>query len=141
MVTWREFRNFQPGHNVNLAIQSPNHASCIYLYHEMEVAEPVKLPLTVSADDSISLWLNRERIHHQERQLFKESHPEKVVLDLKPGKNTLLIKVCNLGEFWAKGEFWVNLTPHWPDKLEHLFGQSLHRDFGRDRDESAVSPR
>ncbi len=121
---WKEFLNFAPGQVMDLRLFTENDAACVYLYHELEVAEPVSLPLSLGSDDTLTLWLNGERLLAREQMRGAAPDQDHVTLDLKPGKNRLLLKVCNANGAWA-----VYIMPQFPPNVERVFGDSLRRDF------------
>jgi hypothetical protein len=49
----------------------------------------------MGSDDSLTVWLNGTKIHSENVQRGCEPDQVKLTLNLKPGKNTLLLKVCN----------------------------------------------
>jgi hypothetical protein len=97
-----------------------------YLHHEIDVAEPMDLPVALGGEDALMVWLNGERLfdHNGLGPFSPERHS--TTLRLKPGKNQLLLKSCN-----HFGKSLVYICPRWPAKLESLFGENLKRDFPR----------
>ena len=39
-----------------------NDYAFVYLYHEIDVGAPLRLPLAFGSDDSLAVWLNGERV-------------------------------------------------------------------------------
>lgn len=71
-----------------------------YVYREIEVAGPAELPVSLGSDDTLTVWLNGERIHAE--NISRGCAPDQVLLTLKlkAGKNALLLKICQgSGEF------------------------------------------
>ena len=68
-----------------------------YLYREIEVAAATELPVSFGSDDTITVWLNGERLLSENTQRACAPDQNRAVLKLKSGKNSLLIKICNGG--------------------------------------------
>ncbi|MBL8794455.1 MAG: serine/threonine protein kinase [Planctomycetia bacterium] len=131
-VSWRDFPGMQLGQNVDLKSYTGFDAAsqlgaCVYLYREIDVEQAVELPLYVFADDWLVVWLNG-KVEFERKGIEQWPSPEQrvILLKLNAGKNKLLLKAGNF-----VGEFWVNIMPHWPKKLENLFGNQLRKDFPR----------
>jgi len=123
-VAWKQFASFKPGNIVDLRLFSDNDGSCIYLYHEFEATEAAPLPLSLGSDDTLTVWLNGQCLIAKETQRSCAPDQDHVLLAVKPGKNQVLVKVCNVNATWA-----VYVMPQLPDPLERSFGSSLRRDF------------
>jgi hypothetical protein len=95
-----------------------------YLYHEVEVPQAVVSELSLGSDDTITVWLNGKRILSHNVIRGAEPDQEFAILHLQPGKNQLLIKICQGGGGWG-----VYVMPRWPELLRHRFQSSLDRDF------------
>ena len=95
--------NFADGNINNLALFAPqfNNNSVVYLQREIEVAAATELPISLGSDDTLTVWLNGEKLlaANEYRACAPDQH--KVMLKLKPGKNTLLLKVCQGDGDWA----------------------------------------
>ena len=78
-----------------------NSDSVVYLTREIESAGPAVLPVSMGSDDTLTVWLNGERLLavNETRAVMPDQH--KLDLKLKAGKNTLLLKVCQGGGEWA----------------------------------------
>jgi CubicO group peptidase (beta-lactamase class C family) len=72
-----------------------------YGYAEIEVTAPIRRLMTVGSDDAVRIWLNGKLIH--DNWLFRVLEPDndRVILDLKSGRNRLLIKVLNSWGGWG----------------------------------------
>jgi hypothetical protein len=127
-IGWKDFK-FQAGRTVSLNKLMPDaflaHLGAVaYLYHEIEAAEPVDLPIAVGGADSLIIFLNGERVFHHLGLGPFDADQNSVNFKLKSGKNKLLVKSCN-----GFAQNAVYLCPQWPAKLESQFGQELKRDF------------
>jgi hypothetical protein len=67
-----------------------------YLYRELHASAETDFPVTVGADDTITVWLNGEKVLADDGRKPVDEPRGEIVLKLRPGKNTLLIKVCNV---------------------------------------------
>ena len=102
-VGWKEWKGFQLGRVIDLMPLCPNSPSqaVIYLYHEFDSAAAVKLPIALGSDDTLSVFFNGKRIYHEAHQRPAAPDQDFVELDVKKGKNQLLIKICQGGGEWA----------------------------------------
>lgn len=101
-IAWREGK-FKDGEINNLALFKPQHNAdaAIYLYREIEVDAPVDLPIALGSDDTLSVWLNGTKVLANPSYRPCAPDQDRVNLNLKAGKNTLLLKICQGGGEWA----------------------------------------
>jgi hypothetical protein len=125
-VTWTEFPSFRLGQLLNLARYDHNDDACVYLYHEFEAPGAVRLPVMFGSDDTLSVWLNGERLIHENYSRPAGADQDRVVLPIKAGRNQLLVKVCNGGGDW---EVWIcpDLPESWPAALQQKFRDDFPR--------------
>jgi hypothetical protein len=100
-VTWKP-GNFPDGQANNLALFKPelNAAAAVYLYREFEVPAPAELPISLGSDDTLTVWLNGTKLLAEKVDRACAPDQNLLKLNLKAGKNALLLKVCNgSGEF------------------------------------------
>jgi len=94
-VAWREGR-FQDGKVNNLAMFGGpgNYNSVVYLYRELDFGGATVLPVSLGSDDSLTVWLNGNRLLAENVQ--RNCTPDQVTLklNLAAGKNRLLLKIC-----------------------------------------------
>jgi hypothetical protein len=140
-VAWKP-GNFPDGSVNSLALFAPqfNNDSVVYLHREIEVGAVTELPVSLGSDDTLTVWLNGEKLlaQNEYRALTPDQH--KLTLKLKPGKNQLLLKVCQGQGDWAftfaagaatlsLGGFFEDVSAAWglgPDgKYGTLKGDSL----------------
>lgn len=126
-IGWKELPDFQPGKPYNLKRQEvlPNGDNvCVYLYQEFEVARPLPIVLSLGSDDTMKVWLNGQLVAEHDQGRGVAADQNFATLNLKPGKNQILAKICNGG-----GDYGFYLMPRWPSVLEANFGAVLNRDF------------
>src|SRR5262249_9602074 len=123
-IQWQEFAKFRVGRVNNLALFSQNDFACIYLVHEFESPKPLSLPISLGSDDTLSVWLNGKRLLAQNVERPAAPDQDRLTLEAKPGKNQLLVKVCN-----AVGEWGFYLRPEFPPTVEVELVNRLNRDF------------
>jgi hypothetical protein len=101
-IGWQEGK-FHDGEINNLALFEPqnNIDACVYLYREIECSRPMELPVSLGSDDTLTVWLNNEKLLavNEYRACTPDQH--QITLKLKAGKNQLLMKVCQGGGEWA----------------------------------------
>ena len=78
------------------AINGLTGESCAnYVYRTITVAQLTTLPLVIGSDDTLTVWLNGEQQLAHEIYRAIDSEPEHLSLQLKPGRNALLMKIVN----------------------------------------------
>ena len=100
-VAWQEGK-FRDGETNNLALFKPewNENAAVYLYRELGFGGAVRLPVSLGSDDTLTVWLNGARVHAENVARACAPDQAQLVLGLRPGKNALLMKICNgSGEF------------------------------------------
>ena len=112
LLSWKPFPNFKIGAANNLAVYRQNNQACTYLYHVVEVPRDMSLPVSLGSDDTLSVWLNGKQLLAKNVSRGVEPDQDHVILDLKRGKNELLLKICN-----GSGDFGVYVCPQLPPEL------------------------
>jgi hypothetical protein len=72
-----------------------------YLYRTIEAERPMPVTLSLGSDDAIKVWLNGEPVLANKVIRVVAPDQEKVTVDLRTGKNELLVKVVNGGGGYA----------------------------------------
>ena len=83
-------KDFKDGDRHELADFGQNCAS--YLYREFESKVAAEIPATFTSDNTLTVWVNGDRVHRDDKS---PAEPATLLLKLKPGKNRLLVKMCN----------------------------------------------
>jgi hypothetical protein len=91
-IKWAK-KPFQDGQINDLTEFGQNCAN--YVYREIEVSAATELPVSLGSDDTLTVFLNGEQIHAENVYRPCAADQALLTLKLKPGKNTLLLKVCN----------------------------------------------
>ena len=88
-VKWAK-KDYKEGEPNDLAEFGQNCAT--YLYREIDSPAAVELAVTIGSANSLTVWINGEKVHNE-----AAAKPEAtaLVLKLKPGKNTLLVKMAS----------------------------------------------
>jgi len=90
-LKWTPRTDIKDGETVSLAGE---HAAT-YLYREIETPEQRQVTLGMGSDDALKVWLNSQLVFERDVQRGVKPNDDRVVLELKPGKNDLLVKVVN----------------------------------------------
>jgi hypothetical protein len=103
LVTWKPFPKFVPGQVHDLAdlFLGADSEAVVYLYHSCEATIACEIPLSLGSDDTLSVWSNGSRVLHEDRERPAEPDQYRAEWKIKPGKNELLLKVCQYGGEWA----------------------------------------
>jgi hypothetical protein len=105
-------------HNL-MAIVGNHNDACVYLYREIEASAATEVPCSFGSDDTLTVWCNGERLINENVDRACAPDQNFATLKLKPGKNKLLIKICQGGGEWAyyfkPGEAKVNVSGWFQD--------------------------
>jgi hypothetical protein len=101
-AVWKEVAHTD-GQVNSLATYKPEHNmwSAAYLYREIELPVAMEVPVSLGSDDTLTVWVNGEKIVAENTMRPCAPDQSTPVLKLKAGKNTLLMKVCNGDGEWA----------------------------------------
>ena len=95
---WKD-GNFTDGQVNNLALFKPenNVNSVAYVYREIDCPQSVEMPISLGSDDTLTVWLNGQKLLAE--NVYRAAGPDQshLVLKLKKGKNTVLLKINNGG--------------------------------------------
>jgi hypothetical protein len=99
-VGWKEGK-FTDGQVNSLSLFAHNNDAVVYLYREIRCRRAMKLPVSLGSDDGLVVWLNGKSVLSQ--NVYRACAPDqaRVTLDLKSGKNDLLLKVTQGSGDWA----------------------------------------
>jgi hypothetical protein len=116
---WKE-GNFPDGAINNLALFNPanNTDAVVYLHREIDCVKATELPVSFGSDDTLTVWLNGEKIVSQNTMRACAADQALVTLKLKAGKNNLLLKVCQGGGDWA---FYFRAVGAIPPEITWIF--------------------
>ena len=121
---WKKV-SFPDGQVHDLKPHFTQHDNCIcYLYRQLTVEADSKIRVSLGSDDGIMIFLNGKKVFLNDA--FRPAAPDQdfVALDLKQGKNDLLLKISNVGGGW---EFYFK--PSIAAKLQAQLDRRLDRDF------------
>jgi len=99
---WREGK-FNDGEINNLALfRADNNVNAVvYLHREIECARAMELPVSLGSDDSLTVFLNGQKIIAENVDRACAPDQNHAVLKLKAGKNDLLLKIGQGSGEWA----------------------------------------
>ncbi|MBY0460216.1 MAG: VCBS repeat-containing protein, partial [Gemmataceae bacterium] len=64
-----------------------------YVYGELDMGAAGEVPVSIgSGGNTLTVWVNGEKVHSEEKG---KAEPTPLVLNLKQGKNILMVKMCN----------------------------------------------
>ena len=100
--TWKHVHTANHAGIVNLekALGKDDRAAAL-LYAEVTVARPVSIYLRLGYDDDCVGYVNGRRVHHHQGRRGLHVDEWRGDTALKPGVNTILLKVLNRGPRWA----------------------------------------
>lgn len=92
-LAWAERADWKDGNVYQFEYSAEGDTT--YLYRTIEAVEPTQLDLSLGSDDTITVWVNSKRVHNNKTNRGAAPDQDKITISLKPGKNDLLMKVCN----------------------------------------------
>lgn len=108
-VAWKE-GSFTDGQVNDLALfQAPyNENTTVYLYREFETGAGSDIRVSLGSDDTLTVWFNGRQVHAE--NVARSCAPDQAILTLRtrPGRNTILLKVCQGGGGFA---FYFSASP------------------------------
>ncbi len=125
-IAWTEYRAFTPGRVMDLMRLFPNDRldGVVYLYHTFESPKSFKLPLSFGSDDTLSVFVNGKRVLHEDHRRAVSPDQDFADVDIKQGKNELLIKIGQLAGEWA-----MYVNPEVPGELPVEVRKKIDSDF------------
>jgi putative membrane-bound dehydrogenase-like protein len=101
-VRWRPVQaDAKQSGRVNLfALLSPNQQVVAYAFAEIDSTTARDATLQVGSDDTITIWLNGQKVHDHQGDRGWAHDQDKVHVKLAKGKNRLLIQCGNSGGPW-----------------------------------------
>jgi hypothetical protein len=101
-VKWQN-GDFRDGEANNLALFGGdlNNDGVVYLYREIEARAPAEIPAAFGSDDTLTVWLNGEKLISENVYRPLTVDQTRTTLKLRVGKNHLLVKVCQGSGEWA----------------------------------------
>lgn len=123
---WQELKDFKPGHIHDLLPLFPRarNSSVVYLLHTFESKAEMRLPVYFGADDTLTVWFNGKKLIAEDRETAIDTFQYPAELRVQPGKNTLLLKVCQYA-----GEWKVCIGPEFPLEVSAPIRKLVERDF------------
>jgi hypothetical protein len=100
-IRWARKDAFKDGVVNDLKIFETNDYVCAYLYREIESPVAQDMPVDLGSDDTVTVWLNGERLLSKKVARPCKLGDEHVLLHLRPGTNRFLMKICQGNLWWA----------------------------------------
>ena len=125
-VGWKELPKFEYGQIYDLLNLFPDAKteSTVYLQTEFESTERFRLPLSLGSDDTLSVFVNGERILHEKHERAAAPDQDLALVKVRPGKNTLMLRIGQYGGQWD-----VYARPGLPDSLPPAVLKQFDKDF------------
>lgn len=125
-VTWKEYKDFKLGQVLDLdkLFVFAKSNAVVYLYHTFESPKAYKWPLSFGSDDTLSVFANGKRVYHEPHERPAAPDQDLVTIDVKEGKNELLVKIGQMGGGWQ-----VYVAPELPTVVPDTIRKQLDRNF------------
>ncbi len=130
-AVWQE-GEFNDGAVNNLALFKPenNTQSAVYVHRDITVSQATDLPISLGSDDTLTVWLNGKQLLAENVARGCAPDQNLLILKLQPGKNSLLMKICQGDGEWA---FYFAAKPNGPPPIHWAFEDvSAKVGFGPD---------
>ena len=100
-VQWKKAKTTKRGLLDFNEIYASNKGAIAYAYTEIESPDDRKVLITLGSDDGAKVWINGDLIF--KKHIKRGAKPDEEFLDvqLKKGKNTVLVKLENFGGGWG----------------------------------------
>jgi hypothetical protein len=135
-VQWKEFTAFKTGAVIDLAKATGTKSNAVaYLYHTFESPKAFKWPLSFGSDDTLSVFINGKRVYHEPHVRPAAPDQDLVTIDVKEGKNELLVKICQEIGGWE-----VYVAPELPELIPATIRKQLDRNFPPRLEVAAAAP-
>lgn len=131
-LAWQEHSDWQDGNVINFDYSADGDTT--YLYRPIESKEPTELDLSLGSDDTITVWVNGKEVHKNKANRGAAADQDKISVSLKPGKNDLLIKICNNNG--PTGFYFKTGAATLPEKLQQAI--ELAADDRNDEQKKAI---
>jgi hypothetical protein len=102
-IGWAEKKEFADGAVQSFLPHIPaplQNDSVAYLYREIDAETPAEVQASFGSDDTLTVWLNGKQLIAENVSRGAAPDQSFAKLELKKGKNQLLLKICN-----GQGEF------------------------------------
>src|SRR5262249_42331661 len=96
-LKWTEHTEWEDGK----AHYLPGGFAATYLYRTIQADRPMPITLSFGSDDAIKVWLNGAPVLANKLIRVVAPDQEKATVDLRAGKNELLVKIVNGGGAYA----------------------------------------
>ena len=100
-LRWKRMDAFKDGAINDLKVFDKNEDVCAYLYRQIDSPCALSAPVELGSDDTLTVWLNGERLFSKKVARPCKLGDEHVTLPLKSGENHLLLKVCQGNQGWG----------------------------------------
>lgn len=100
-VQWQKGEKFADGRVNGMPLFDNNEHFTVYLYRTLHARKPTSLGISLGSDDTLTVWLNGERL--LARNVTRACAPDQefLTLALKAGDNGLLLEVCQGAGPWG----------------------------------------
>jgi hypothetical protein len=96
-IRWQRGDRFSDGVANSLTIFDDNDWIAVYMYRTIIAPSARELPVLMGSDDTLTVWLNGEKLLAHNVSRACTVGDERLTLKLRAGKNDLLLKVCQGG--------------------------------------------
>jgi putative membrane-bound dehydrogenase-like protein len=101
-LAWKSFTSTDPNGAIQFTeVWSSDTTGAAFAYCVVDVPKECKGTMFFGSDDTLSIYVNGERIWNQDNHRGLNPEQDKIPATFKAGKNIVMAKVCNHGGGWA----------------------------------------
>ena len=113
--SWKDKMTYQDGEVIDLGL--PENAA-VYLHRTLTSKEDASIYVSLGSNDAIKCWLNGVQVLENNVNRGAAADQESVMLNLKQGKNSFLMKIVNGTN--ASGFYFKMRSSHVPEKIHEI---------------------
>lgn len=101
ILKWTHYKNELTGYIDFAKLLNPSEEGVAYATRNFEVPQDTKMKVGLGSNDGVKVWLNGELLLDKKSSRVAEPDQEILTLPLKRGKNTVLVKIDQIGGGWG----------------------------------------
>lgn len=100
-LSWKPFTSTDPNGVISFnEVWSADGSGAAFAYCDVEAPKEMKAKLVFGSDDSLTVYVNGERVWNKDYNRGLNPEEDKIDVKLKAGKNVIMVKVCNHAGGW-----------------------------------------
>jgi len=100
-ILWKYIENKESGYMDFIKLFDDPNDGVAYARTTMELKQAGKIKIGVGSNDGVKLWINGKLVHNNQTARKAEPNQDILTINLKKGKNDILIKIDQTGGGWG----------------------------------------